>query len=153
MQQLCSNSNFHEMICTTSVSEAMFCMPTKNFTEFYANLAITSDLLHNCNLIAANLQQFCCSMIFFLEKRGHHLFQNCSPNLSSEFGMILSINATERGLFVTYVSLLQICSILQQPGHFLETGAIRFCSQRKTVPLPTFAATPPHLHRFTKIWR
>ena len=69
MQQLCSNSNFHEMICTTSVSEAMFCMPTKNFTEFYANLAIISDLLHNCNLIAANLQQFCCSMIFFGKER------------------------------------------------------------------------------------
>ena len=149
MQQLCSNSNFYEIICTTSVSEAMFCMPTKNFTEFHANLAITSDLLHNCNFIAAILLQ----RDFFFEKRGRHLFQNCSPNLSSEFGMILSINATERGLFVTYVSLLQICSILQQPGHFLETGAIRFCSQRKTVPLPTFAATPPHLHRFTKIWR
>ena len=68
MQQLCSNSNFHEMICTTSVSEAMFCMPTKNFKEFYANLAIISDLLHNCNLIAANLQQFCCSVIFFWKR-------------------------------------------------------------------------------------
>ena len=59
--------------------------------------------------------------------------------------MILSNNATEKGLFGTYASLLQFCSILQQPRHFLEMGEIRLRSVRKTESAPTFSATPPHL--------
>ena len=123
--------------------EIMLDMPAQNIAHFLAYIVVLYHLQHFSSYITANLQQICCMIILLVKLR-----LSAIPELFSvPFQKIWhdSINAIKKGFFETFKRLLQICSNLRQPRHFLETGAIRLRSACKTEVVTKFAETIPHL--------
>ena len=124
------------MICSTTMAEAMLCMPIKNFAEFHANLAITCYFLHNCSQIAANLQQFCCNIIFF----GKEKVTSCSRIVLCTFPENLAWSYPWMPLKRVSLWLLRVCcrfaAFCSNLGIFWKRAQSGFVHNAKLYRLP-----------------